>query len=43
MDLIEWGADNRCWEVRFDNPIYPVTCKSPFIRQFKADNQFVDE
>ena len=34
---------SRCWKVRFDNPIYPVTCKFPLTRCIKADNQFVDE
>lgn len=35
---------SRCWKVRFDNPVYPVTCKSAFTySDLKLTIQFVDE
>ena len=37
MEMIEWNAYDRRRKVRFDNPIYPVACKSSFTRLFKAD------
>jgi len=26
--LVDVMLMSRCWKVRFDNPVYPVTCKS---------------
>ena len=35
---------SRCWKVRFDNPVYPVTCKSALTDpHLKLTIQFVDE
>lgn len=34
----------RCWKVRFDNPVYPVTCTSAFTySNLQLTIQFVDE
>ena len=42
--LVDVMLMSRCWKVRFDNPVYPVTCKSALTDpHLKLTIQFVDE